>query len=146
EAGRRLEVRGAVVVSRDADGKVDVVGQGAETVAGGAALGGAAGLGGGLVAPAVLPAGLGGAGGGALVGHPVNRDDEKELDAELDESLPAGSAAVVVLVGDASADRVSTALVGAVKTLRWPADPTRVAALEQALGGAGRDLPDASGS
>src|SRR5262245_2233260 len=84
EAAERFEVRGAVVVSRDADGKIDVEGQGSEVVAGGAALGGAAGLVVGLFAPPFLLAGLVGAGIGALVGKFVQRDEEKELDAELE--------------------------------------------------------------
>lgn len=135
-AAQRFDVRGAVVVSRDADGKVDIAHRETEMVGGGAALGGAAGLVVGLFAPPFFLAGLVGAGIGALAGHLAGRQHEQELDDDLEESLPAGSSAVVALVAADDAGRVEAALTGAVKTLRRPVDPDDVVALEKALGGA----------
>jgi hypothetical protein len=64
-----LAVVGAVVMSRGADGKVDVLEKGDATVAGGALLGGSLGLVVGLFAPPLLAATAVGAGIGAGLGY-----------------------------------------------------------------------------
>ena len=79
EDAGEYKVVGAVVMNRDASGKVDVKEHGDEDVAGGAVLGGTAGLVVGLFAPPLLLATAVGAGIGALIGALVKRHDEKKL-------------------------------------------------------------------
>ena len=100
DAGDYLVV-GAVVLNRDANGKVDVAehDSGAH-VAGGAVLGGTAGLVVGLFAPPLLAATAVGAGIGAVVGKLSKKHQEKELGVEMEEYLPPGSSAVVAVVDD----------------------------------------------
>ena len=91
EGAGEYKVVGAVVMSRDADGKVEVSEKGAPQVAGGAVLGGTAGLVVGLFAPPLLAATAIGAGIGAVVGRLSKRHEEKELGVELEEYLRAGN-------------------------------------------------------
>ena len=78
-------VVGAVVMNRDASGKVDVKEHGDKNVAGGATLGGAAGLVVGLFAPPLLAATAIGAGIGAAIGALTKRHEEKKLGVDVDE-------------------------------------------------------------
>src|SRR5262245_22413471 len=140
-----FEVRGAVVVSRDADGKISVHEHGTSVVAGGATLGGAAGLVVGLFAPPLLLSGLVGARLGAVAGELRKRHEEKQLGADLEESLPPGSSAVVVLVDDVHLDRVQAALRKAEKKASRAVDSGDVEQLEKALGWAPGRAPPAEG-
>ena len=108
--GPDLEVVGAVVMNRDADGKVDVLEVGDGTVAEGAWIGGGIGLVVGLFAPPLLTATAIGAGIGALLGVFTKKHEEKELGVDLDEYLPPDSSAVAVVVEDTYLDRVEAAL------------------------------------
>ena len=115
--GDDLAIIGAVVMSRDADGNVDVLESGAanEDTAAGAWIGGGIGLVVGLFAPPLLAATAIGAGIGALLGHLSKKHEEKELGVELDEYFPPNSSAVVVVVDDKYLDRVESALVDSDK-------------------------------
>jgi uncharacterized membrane protein len=117
--GKDLEVVGAVVMSRDADGNVDVLESGAanEDTATGAWIGGGIGLVVGLFAPPLLAATAIGAGIGALLGHLSKKHEEKELGVELDEYLPPNSSAVVVVIDNKYLDRVETALDNSSKRI-----------------------------
>ena len=94
------QVVGAVVLNRDASGKVDVAEHGDAHVAGGAVLGGTAGLVVGLFAPPLLAATAVGAGIGAVVGKLKKKHEEKQMGVEMEEYLPPGSSAVVAVVDD----------------------------------------------
>jgi uncharacterized membrane protein len=110
--GDDFKVEGAVVMSRDADGNVDVLESGAanEDTAAGAWIGGGIGLVVGLFAPPLLLSTAIGAGIGALLGHLTKKHEEKELGVELDEYFPPNSSAVVVVIDNKYLDRVETAL------------------------------------
>ena len=86
--GPDLLVVGAIVMSRDASGGVDVLEAGDGDTAAGAMLGGGAGLVVGLFAPPLLASTAIGAGIGALLGHLTKKHEEKELGVELDEYFP----------------------------------------------------------
>ena len=72
-------VLAAVVLQRDADGKVDVKEHGGGLVAAGTGLGAVGGLVAGLFAPPLLLATAVGAGIGAGVGKLVKRHEEKQI-------------------------------------------------------------------
>ena len=84
------KVVGAVVMTRDASGEVEVKEHGDERTAGGAVLGGTAGLVVGLFAPPLLAATAVGAGIGALWGYLSKRHAEKKLGVDVEEYLPPG--------------------------------------------------------
>lgn len=123
EDAGEYQVVGAVVMHRDAEGKVDVDehDSGAH-VGGGAVLGGTAGLVVGLFAPPLLAATAVGAGIGAVVGKLSKKHQEKHLGVEMEEYLPPGSSAVVAIVDDVWADRVEAALVKADKRINKAID------------------------
>jgi Glycine zipper len=82
------QVVGAVVMNRDASGKIDVSEHGDKNVGGGATAGGAVGLVVGLFAPPLLAATAIGAGIGAGIGALKKRHEEKQLGVDVDEYLP----------------------------------------------------------
>ncbi len=109
--GDDFKIEGAVVMSRDANGDVDVLAKGDGTTAAGTWIGGGIGLVVGLFAPPLLLSTAIGAGIGALLGHFTKKHEEKELGVELDEYFPPNSSAVVVVVDNKYLDRVEAALV-----------------------------------
>jgi len=128
-----LRVVSALVMSRDADGQVDVLSEGDGITGGGAVLGGGVGLVVGLFAPPLLAATAVGAGIGALLGHLTKKHAEKELGVELEEYLPPNSSAVVVIVDDVYVDRVEAALTKADKRISKAIDSGDYDQLEKAL-------------
>lgn len=110
-----LELVGAVVMERPADGDAKVKEVGGGEVGGGATVGAVAGLVVGLFAPPLLLSTAIGAGIGAAIGGLVKRHEEKEMGADVDEYLPPGSSAIVAVVDDAYLDRIDAALGKSVK-------------------------------
>jgi uncharacterized membrane protein len=141
--GDDLKVEGAVVMSRDADGKVDVLEEGDGDTGGGAVIGGSLGFVVGLFAPPLLAATAIGAGIGALLGHLTKKHDEKELGAELDEYFPPNSSAVVVIVDDKYLDRVSASLTKADKNVSKAIDSGDADKLQKAISDSSDDVADA---
>lgn len=141
-----FRVVGGVVMSRDADGKIDVDEHGGHEVAGVGVLGGVGGLVVGLFAPPLLLSTAIGAGIGAGIGALVKRHEEKRLGVEIEDVLPPGSSAVVVVVDDLYADRVEAALVKGSKKIKKAIDAEDYDQLEKALSDAGHDLSAAANS
>ena len=141
--GDDLEIVGAVVMSRDADGKVDVLEVGDQTVNEGAWIGGGLGLLVGLFAPPLLASTAIGAGLGALLGHFTKKHEEKELGVELDEYFPANSSAVVVIIDDKYLDRVQAALATADKKISKAIDQDDYDKLSAAIQAGAHDVDDA---
>jgi uncharacterized membrane protein len=133
EDAGEYKVVGAVVMSRDASGKVDVKEHGDERAAGGAVLGGTAGLVVGLFAPPLLAATAIGAGIGAVLGYLSKRHAEKELGVDVEEYLPPGSSAVVAVVDDIYADKVENALVKSDKRINKAIDSGDYDKLQDAI-------------
>lgn len=141
--GDDLEIVGAVVMSRDADGKVDVLESGDEDVAGGAWIGGGVGLVVGLFAPPLLVSTAIGAGIGAVLGHFVKKHEEHEIGVSLDDFLPCGSSAVAVVVDDKYLDRVEAALDRSDKKISKAIDHADYEQLRKAVADAETDVADA---
>jgi len=141
--GDDFNVLAAVVMSRDADGKVDVLEKGDESAAGGAVLGGGVGLVVGLFAPPLLLSTAIGAGVGALLGQLTKKHAEKELGAELDEYFPPDSSAVVVVIDNKYLDRVEKALVDADKNVNKAINSGDYDQLKEALADADDSVSDA---
>jgi uncharacterized membrane protein len=132
EAGE-YHVVGAVVMNRDASGKVDVKEHGDKHVAGGATLGAVGGLVVGLFAPPLLAATAIGAGIGAVIGKLSKRHQEKKLGVDVEEYLPPGSSAVAAVVDDEYADRVENALVKSDKRINKAIDSDDYEELQKAI-------------
>jgi uncharacterized membrane protein len=137
------QVVAAVVMTRDASGKVDVDEHGDGRAAGGAVLGGTAGLVVGLFAPPLLAATAVGAGIGAVVGALSKRHAEKELGVDLEEYLPPGSSAVVAVVDDTYADKVENALVKSDKRINKAIDSGDYEKLQKAISKSSDEVSDA---
>ncbi len=127
------QVVGAVVMNRDASGKVDVHEHGDERVAGGATLGAVGGLVVGLFAPPLLAATAIGAGIGAGLGALRKRHEEKKMGVDVEEYLPPGSSAVVAVVDDEYADKVENALVKSDKRINQAIDSGDYDELQKAI-------------
>jgi len=141
--GDDLDIVAAVIMSRDADGNVDVLEKGATATKGGAVLGGGVGLVVGLFAPPLLAATAIGAGIGALLGHLTQKHEEKELGVELDEYFPANSSAVVVVLDDRYLDRVEASLTKADKKISKAIDADDYDKLQKAISESADDVSDA---
>lgn len=141
--GDDFKIEAAVVMSRDADGKVDVLEQGDEDTASGAVIGGGIGFVVGLFAPPLLAATAIGAGIGAALGHLTKRHEEKELGVELDQYFPPDSSAVVVIVDNKYLDRVEGALTSADKKINKAIDSGDANKLQQAIADSADDVSDA---
>ncbi len=141
--GDDLKIVGAVVMSRDADGKVDVLEKGDGDTGTGAVIGGSLGFVVGLFAPPLLAATAVGAGIGAVLGHLTKKHDEKQLGAELDEYFPPNSSAVVVIVDNKYLDRVGAALTKADKNVSKAIDSGDADKLQKAISDAADGVGDA---
>ena len=144
--GPDLDVLGAVVMSRDGDGKVDVLEHSAAAETGGAVIGGGIGLVVGLFAPPLLAATAIGAGLGALVGHLSEKHEAKKLGAELDEYFPPNSSAVVVVIDNKYLDRVEGALTKADKRISKAIDSDDYEKLQKAVSKSADEISDAADS
>ncbi len=112
-----VAVVAAVVLSRDADGKVEVKEHGGGLITRGTAIGAVGGLVVGLFAPPLLLSGVVGAGIGAGVAKIAKHHDEKKLGVDAQEWLPADSSAIVAVVDDLYLDRIDAAFEQATKRI-----------------------------
>ena len=110
-----VAVVAAVVLDRDAEGKVHVKEHGGGLVAAGSAVGAVGGLVVGLFAPPLLLATAVGAGIGAGVGALTKRHEEKSIGVDAEEWLPRGASAIVAVVDDQYLDRIDGAVTKATK-------------------------------
>jgi uncharacterized membrane protein len=141
--GDDLAVVGAVVMSRDADGKVDVLEKGTGQVAAGSLIGGSVGVLVGLFAPPLLAATAVGAGLGALTGELTKKHQEKQLGAELEEYLPPNSSAIVVVLDNQYLDRVEKSLTRADKRVSKAIDSGDYDKLQKAFEKSGVEIQGA---
>ena len=136
-------VLAAVVLQRDADGKVDVKEHGGGLVAAGTGLGAVGGLVAGLFAPPLLLATAVGAGIGAGVGKLVKRHEEKQIGVDAEQWLPNGASAIVAVVDDLYLDRVDRAVGKAVKKTNKAIDKGDYDAVVKAINEGGERIVEA---
>lgn len=139
-------VLAAVVLSRAADGQVDVAEHGGGLVAGGTALGAVAGLVVGLFAPPLLMATAVGAGLGAGAGALLKHHEEKKIGVDAEEWLPPGSSAIVAVIDYLYLDRVDAAISKATRKLDKAIDKGDYEKVVKALDEGGQQIVDALGS
>ena len=137
---------GAVVIDRDAEGKVVVKEHGGGDIGGGASMGALGGLVVGLFAPPLLLATALGAAVGAGIGALVKRHEEKQMGADLEEYLPPGSSAIVAVLDDAYLDNIERVLGKSTKKVSKAIDSGDVDKIKKALTDAGLKIDDAIGS
>ena len=117
-----ITVDGLVLVSRDADGKIEVK-DNANDVGKGAALGAVGGAIIGLIfPPAFLASAAVGAGIGAGTGAIVDRHQKKEIKADVEDVLPPGSSGIVALFEERWVEDVDKALANADKVSKHEVD------------------------
>ena len=146
QSAGEFDIQGAVVASRDLDGKMDVKEHGHTATGAGAVLGGTTGLVIGLFAPPLLLATAVGAAIGAGIGAMSKHGEEKQMGAELEEYLPPGSSAVIVLAEDKYVDGIDKALAKSTRKIRKTVSTEDYDELEKALSDAGYDISGATGS
>ena len=134
EDAGEYQVVGAVVLNRDANGKVDVQEHGDAHVASGAVLGGAAGLGASGCSRRRCWRRPRSERGSAPSSAKLNKKhEEKQLGVEVEEYLPPGSSAVVAVVDDVYADKVENALVKSDKRINQAIDKGDYDELQKAI-------------
>jgi uncharacterized membrane protein len=142
-AGDEFKVIAAAILSRDADGKVDVKEHGTHDVAAGTGMGAVGGLVVGLFAPPLLLATAVGAGVGAGIGELVKRHEEKKIGVDVEEYLPPGSSAIAVVIDDRYLDRVENALTKSTKKVSKAIDSGDYDKIKKAINDAGYNVDDA---
>jgi uncharacterized membrane protein len=138
-----VDIVGAVVMTRSADGDVDVREAGGGDVAGGAGIGAVGGLVVGLFAPPLLLSTAIGAGIGAGIGGLIKKHQEKELGVELEEHLPPGSSAIVAVVDDVYLDRLASTITKADKRMTKAIDSGDYDKVKQAIQKSADQVTDA---
>jgi uncharacterized membrane protein len=132
----------SVVLTREADGQVDVDEHGGMQVGRGATMGGVAGLVVGLFAPPLLAATAVGAGIGAAAGAISKHHDEKKIASAVDENdwLPPGSSAIVAVIDDEYLDKVDAAVADATKKVNKAIDKGDYDAVVNAVNEGGEQI------
>jgi uncharacterized membrane protein len=117
-----ITVDGLVLVSRDAEGTIDVK-DNAHDVGRGAAIGAVGGAIVGLIfPPAILASAAVGAGIGAGTGAIVDRKQKNEIKADVEEVLPPGCSGIVALFEERWVAEVDKALRKADKVTKHEVD------------------------
>jgi uncharacterized membrane protein len=117
-----ITVDGLVLVSRDADGKIDVKDK-ASDVGKGAAIGAIGGAIVGLIfPPALIASAAVGAGIGAGVGGIRDHDRKEEIKADVEDVLPPSSSGIVALFEERWVTEVEKALTKADKITKHEVD------------------------
>lgn len=141
-----VAVVAAIVISRDAEGKVEVKEHGGGLIKRGTAIGAVGGLVVGLFAPPLLLSGVVGAGIGAGVAKIAKHHDEKELGVDAQEWLPADASAIIAVVDDLYLDRIDAAFEQATKKIGKAIDKGDYDAVVKAVNEGDEKIVDAINS
>jgi len=117
-----IKIDGLVLVSRDAEGKIEVK-DNASDVGKGAVIGAVGGAVIGLIfPPALIASAAVGAGIGAGSGAILDRKHKQEIKADVEEALPPNSSGIVALFEERWVDDVEKALAKADKVTKHEVD------------------------
>jgi uncharacterized membrane protein len=131
---------GIALVTKDADGEVQVQETADHMARKGAKVLGGAGLVVGLFAPPLLAATAGGAAVGALAGKFARHRLKSGIGEKMDDSLPPGSAGVIAVYDHAHADLVDKTLGNAIRKSTAQIDKASAKELKAGLEEAGAGL------
>ena len=142
-AAKEFAMRGAVLVSKDADGNASLADTGNHLGRRGAGWGAGVGLAVGLFAPPLLAAAAVGAATGAIAGTFADHRIKSGLEQKIGEALAAGTGVIIAVVPAASRLGLEQALGGSALKSVAELDSKTVKGLEAALGEAmGKFKPD----
>jgi arylsulfatase len=137
---KAVESDGVVLVTKDADGEVQVQETGDHLGRKGVKVGGGVGLVVGLLAPPLLAATAVGAAAGGLLGKFARKRVASGIGEKMDESLPPGSAGVIAIYEHAHADLVDGTLTNAIRKSTAQIDKASAKELKAGLAEAGAGL------
>ena len=126
-------IDGAVLISRDDDGKIHVKETGDHDVLKGSVIGVGAGLVVGLFAPPLLGALVVGGVIGGLVGKLVKTHEENKIQKDVEDTIPPGTSGIVAVFEEVWVDEVERQLKKAVKKACKEADKETAKELKEAL-------------
>jgi arylsulfatase len=113
----REDFDGFVLVTKDANGEIEVLETGDHLGRKGAKVGGGVGLVLGLFAPPLLAATAVGAALGGLTGRFARKRLEAGIGEKMDDALPPGSAGIIAIYDHDDAEAVSGALSNAIRSI-----------------------------
>ena len=137
-------LHGAVVVSRDLNGEMEVE-QTDHMVREGAAGLGAIGFAVGLFAPPLLAATAVGAAMGAVTGRALHHRTEHKLQEQAAATIPVGGAGLILAYPHSAADKVEPTVTRAIQKVVGEAEGHHVKALKGALADAQQKLTQSAG-
>ena len=111
-----ISTDGVVLVTKDANGEVEVLETGDHLGRKGAKVGGGVGLVLGLFAPPLLAATAVGAALGGVAGKFARKRLEAGIGEKMDDALPPGSAGIIAIYDHADAEAVAGALSNAIRS------------------------------
>ncbi|HEU6443445.1 MAG TPA: DUF1269 domain-containing protein [Gaiellaceae bacterium] len=111
-----VSAEGIAVVTKDANGEIEVLETGDHLGRKGAKVGGGVGLVLGLFAPPLLAATAVGAAVGGLAGRFARKRVQAGIGEKMDDALPPGSAGIIAIYDSADADAVARALVNSIRS------------------------------
>jgi uncharacterized membrane protein len=115
EAGT-ITTDGVVLVTKNAEGEVEVKETGDHLGRKGAKVGGGVGLVVGLFAPPLLAATAVGAAGGAILGKVARKRLESGIGEKMDDALPPGTAGIIAVYEHENADVVTGVLGNSIRS------------------------------
>ena len=138
-------LQGAVVVSKDLEGKLSVQ-QTDHMVREGAAGLGAVGLAVGLFAPPLLATTAIGAAVGAGAGRVLHHKSAEKLEEQAGATIPIGGAGLIVVYSRSEAEKVEPAVTRAVQRVVGEAEGRHVEAVKDAIADAQQKMAEQGGA
>lgn len=111
-----VSAEGIAVVTKDANGEIEVLETGDHLGRKGAKVGGGVGLVLGLFAPPLLAATAVGAAVGGLAGRFARKRVQAGIGEKMDDALPPGSAGIIAIYDSDDAEAVARALVNSIRS------------------------------
>jgi uncharacterized membrane protein len=137
---KAITTEGVALVTKDAEGEIQVLETGDQLGRKGAKVGGGVGLALGLFAPPLLAATAAGAVLGGITGKFARKRMQAGIGEKMDESLPPGSAGLIAVYDSDDAEAVDTVLANAIRKSTAQIDKASAKELKAGLEEAGAGL------